>query len=376
MRKLEEVIGSKDMSPNLDHLADQLPTMSDGERSKVLAEEHAKAYIEQIPDADERVRAKALQNAYLGIQHDLAHTSLKDALTRHLEDNGHKLKTNTHTQIKKSVSRFLSTIDKVDIPLKDIRRKTVKNFINVQLAHRAGATVKNYVTFMSSIWKHAADIEDVSGSNPFAGHKIEKNVTQSFQLFSDIELSAIFKTTEKYKDHKENFKYIIPRLGYVTGCRIEELCSLTCEQIIEDIESRIAYIQVTDGKTANAVRKIPIHEWVKDAVLAQKKAVGTGILFPLLETQRNDGKRGDKVSKWFGRLKSDFVTRDVKTGFHSFRVHVATNFEQAEVAESTAVWILGHTRNLSLSYGLYSKGPTLGQLKEVIELIDVADDWG
>lgn len=376
MGKLEAVIGSKDIKPNLAHLVDQLPTMSESARSKVLADEHAKAQLEEIPDSDERVRAKALQNAYLGIQHDLAHTSLKDALKQHLDDNGHQLKANTHIQVKNSVSRFLSTIDKVDIPLKDIGRKMVKNFINVQQAHRSGSTVKNYVTFMSSIWKHAADLEDISGSNPFAGHKIEKDATQSFQLFEDDELATIFKETEKYKGHKDNFKYIIPRLGYVTGCRIEELCSLTCEQIVEDAETGISYIQVDEGKTKNAVRKIPIHDWVKDAVLAQKKAVGSGILFPLLETQRNDGKRGDKVSKWFGRLKKDVVTRDVKTGFHSFRVHVATNFERAEVAESTAVWILGHTRNLSLSYGLYSKGPTLGKLKEVIELLPVADGWG
>ena len=37
--------------------------------------------------------------------------------------------------------------------------------------------------------------------------------------------------------------------------------------------------------------------------------------------------------------------------------------------ERTVVWLLGHTCNLSLSYGLYSKGMDVKQLKEAIDLI-------
>jgi len=373
--KLDLLNRDKHIPPNLEHLANQLPTMSPTERQQLINEEQQKAYIEQIPDADERLQAKALQNAYLGIRHDLAHTSLKGALKQHLEDNGPNLKINTLTQIKKAVSRFLETIGKVDIPLKDIGRKMVKTFITAQLKERSGSTVKNYVTFISGAWKHAEDLELISGANPFAGHKIKKSPTESFQLFEDGELTAIFKATEKYNGTLDGYKYLLPRLGYVTGCRIEELCSLKCEQFMTDKDTDITYLEVLVGKTDNAKRRIPLHDWVVEDVRDQLQKVGTGYLFPTLTTQRNDGKRGDKVSKWFGRVKAKCTSGDVKQGFHSFRVHVATNLERGHVVESTAVWILGHTRALTLSYGLYSKGMNLSQLKEAIDVIPIDDAW-
>jgi hypothetical protein len=54
---------------------------------------------------------------------------------------------------------------------------------------------------------------------------------------------------------------------------------------------------------------------------------------------------------------------------------MATNLEQGEVLESTSVWIMGHKRTASLSYGLYSKGLKLSQLKEAIDVILIDDKW-
>ncbi|MEH6652344.1 MAG: tyrosine-type recombinase/integrase [Motiliproteus sp.] len=357
--------------PEMPDISEKLFNMSAAERAETLKTERLKAYIEMIPDPMERLNAKALQNAYMGIQHDLAHVSLKDALDLHIRDNGHRLKVNTQTQTKNSVSRFLESVGKDDIALNSIGRRTVKDFIYHQSELRSGATVGNYVSFLSSIWKHAIDLEMVSGANPFHGHKIDTKPTNSYQLFTDNELSAIFKETECFKGTTENYKYLIPRMGYVTGCRIEELCSMTCDQIITDQETGIVYIEVIEGKTDNAKRKIPLHDWVSHYVIAQRNLVGSGLLFPTLTTQRNDGKHGDKVSKWFGRLKKKLGMSERSKSFHSFRVHVATNLERGAVAESTAVWVLGHTRNLSLSYGLYSKGMDLKQLKEAIDVIPV-----
>jgi len=372
---LEKLSKGRDIEPDFSSLAHKLPSMSKEERETAYREETLKSYIELIPDPEERLKAKALQNAYLGIQHDLVHISLNDALKMHLEDNGERLKVNTQTTFKTAVRRFLETIDKPDIPLQEIGRLMVKTFIKAQLAQRSGSTVATYVTFLSSIFKSAADVELVNTSNPFTGHRIDTAPKDSYQLFEAEELTAIFKRTKKYKTHKENYKYILPRLGYVTGCRIEELCSLTCEQIVTDDDTDITYFEVLVGKTDNAKRKIPIHSWIVDDVLKQKDKVKEGILFPLLTTQRNDGRRSDKVSKWFGRLRDEVRTQKGKKGFHSFRVHMATNLERGDVLESTAVWILGHTRNLSLSYGLYSKGKDIEDLLEAINVIPIDKGW-
>ena len=83
----------------------------------------------------------------------------------------------------------------------------------------------------------------------------------------------------------------------------------------------------------------------------------------------------DKVSKWFGRLKDKHMTVQAKKGFHSFRVHVATSLERGHISESTTVWILGHNRTASRSYGLYSKGMSTKQLKDAIDVIEIDKAW-
>lgn len=373
--KLERLLREKG-EPDLSYLSEELIDLTASEREQRLKEERLKAYTDLLPDRSERIYAKALQNSYLGIQHDLAHITLQEALGLHLRDNGQRLKTNTQTQTKKSVERFLEFMKKPDVSLKSIGRRTVKEFISDVTKVRKGATVGNYVSFMSSIWQHAHDLEMVSGDNPFKGHKIDSKPTSSYEMFSDEELTALFKETAQFSDCTDDFyKYLIPRLGYTTGCRIEELCSLKCEQVVTDQDSGISFIEVREGKTENAKRKIPLHDWVAAEVIRQRDAIGTGLLFPNLTTQRNDGKHGDKVSKWFGRLKKKHGITQRSKAFHSFRVHVATNLERGSIPESTAVWILGHTRNLSLSYGLYSKGMDLKQLKKAIDVIPQSENW-
>lgn len=128
----------------------------------------------------------------------------------------------------------------------------------------------------------------MSGCNPSSGHKIEKG-TQSYQEFVPEQLQGISKETEQYKDTTgDYYKYLLPRFS----CRIEELCSLRCEQVIIDHKSVIAYFE-----TENAKRRIPLHDWIKGDVLTQKERVDRGLLFTSLKSQRNDGKHGDRASK-------------------------------------------------------------------------------
>jgi integrase len=365
-----------DLAPDLSEVQNQLLHMNKEDRAKAIKEAYLKTLVSLIPDPIERAQAKALQNVHIGIQHDLTHVTLLEALKLHHDDNEGQLKVNTLGQIKTAVERFLTTTGKDDLTLKSIGRMMVKDFIKEQQKGLSGATVNNYVTFLSGIWNHAHDLELVEGANPFAKHKIDSTPTESYQLFEDRELEFFFKNTQRFKNHPEyHYRYLIPRLGYVTGCRIEELCSLTCEQIVTDHETGITYFEVLEGKTTNAKRKIPLHDWVVDDVVKLRDSLQSGLLFPSLTTQRRDGKRSDKVSKWFGRLKREQGITKRSKAFHSFRVHVATYLERGDIPESTAVWILGHTRTASLSYGLYSKGMDLETLKKAVNVIPVTDEW-
>ena len=63
---------------------------------------------------------------------------------------------------------------------------------------------------------------------------------------------------------------------------------MTCEQIVTNEETGISYFEVLEGKTDNAKRKIPLHDWIADEVLELRNKLGTGLLFPSLTTQRLD----------------------------------------------------------------------------------------
>jgi hypothetical protein len=175
-----------------DNLPDKLATLPADERLHLHANTNQAAFYDKLADPADRARAKAVQQIVLGYQSDLAHVTLKEALAQHLKDNGARVKVNTRTQTSNAVARFLEYLGKPDVALKSIRRKQVHQFIIHASETRSGSTVDNYVSFLSTVWKHARNLEDVEGDNPFSEHKVERQ-TQSYQPFDAADLEAIFK---------------------------------------------------------------------------------------------------------------------------------------------------------------------------------------
>jgi len=322
---------------------------------------------------DERAWRAAMQAVYLGHNPELAKCSLRDALRLYLEEKESKLKRNTITTVTKAVDTFLDHMHKADISLESITRPDVRKFIKG--SPLAGKTIGTRLTFLSGVFQAAQDHGEIDAGapNPFARHKVGTGTAQSFQPFTKDELRKIFDATAQYRESPKDYhKFLLPRLAYATGCRLEELASLQRAQIRE--EGDTLYIAIAAGvdsyrgKTLNAGRRIPIHSTLADEVKHWRDSDTHTLIFPALESKRADGKLGDKFGKWFGRLKKELgIPGGRHKGFHSFRVHMATNLEKADVPENRAVWIMGHTRNLSLSYGLYSQGPSLEQLSVDVE---------
>ena len=98
-------------------------------------------------------------------------------------------------------------------------------------------------------------------------------------------------------------------------------------------------------------RLVPIHPKIKPLVKRLREAAVDGYLVPST-AEGKYGIRSNPLSKRFGHLKTA-----LKFGkghvFHSIRKTVATQFEQAGVAEGVAADVLGHDKK-TLSYGLYS----------------------
>ncbi|WP_288130374.1 DUF6538 domain-containing protein [Microbulbifer sp.] len=301
---------------------------------------------------------EALRSEYLGYDSELAHCTLRDALSLYMEDRKGVTKDQTFEAPKRAVRLFCEHIEKDDITLKAIQRPEVKAFIK----DYTGSTnvLSSQLAILGKMFDTAQDHGQLDAAlpNPFRGHKLTHGETQSYQLFTKAELAGIMGETRKFEGNvKFNWRYWLPRLGYATGCRLGELINLS----VEDVEQRngAVVLSIKDGKTANATRHIPLFSGLASEFLAFCQKVGKGRLWPKL--QRTN------ASKQIGDIKRKLGITERQKSFHSFRVHMASNLERAEVPENRAVWILGHTRTLSLSYGLYSKGPSLEQLREDVE---------
>jgi integrase len=62
-----------------------------------------------------------------------------------------------------------------------------------------------------------------------------------------------------------------------------------------------------------------------------------------------------------------------KKDFHSFRHTLATRLKQADIPESVAGAIVGHTTADGITYGRYGKDYLAEQVKKAIESVDFFD---
>jgi integrase len=133
-----------------------------------------------------------------------------------------------------------------------------------------------------------------------------------------------------------------------TGCRINEVVNLKRQDIClnKDRQSLI----VRESKTGAGVREVPLHPEIVS----------------VFEGDWEFKDSSDALSKRYGRL-----TRSIrKKGqtFHSLRSSVVTFLEQAGVPENITAAIVGH-KIQTMSYGLYSGGPSYQQKKEAIRML-------
>ncbi|EMD78786.1 integrase family protein [Vibrio diabolicus E0666] len=271
-------------------------------------------------------KAAYRQTVYGDEQHAFTYT-LREGLNSLLSHNG-KLTEDTRRKLQNSVSRFLAFIGASDIPLKEISKKKVVDYVQFLGNDYAHGTITAHLSRLKSIWSHAYKRGEVANKvSPFCDHDLSAYKGEGSaqkQLFNDCQLKTVIKSCpSKLKD--------LVRLGLYTGARISELCKAT-EEKIEGIRCMV----IKSGKTASAKRLIPLPIQVQDIEL------------PL-------GLEAKSAGRDFSRFKTSEVTTDSTRSFHSLRVHFATAAQRAKVPEFDAAKILGHKTGETMSYGHYAK---------------------
>lgn len=257
-----------------------------------------------------------------------------------------------------AVARAVSEAGNPDIGT--ITRATVAAMRDTWLERgNTAATVTKKVGFVRLLLTVARN-RGLIGSNPAEGMALPANAraVELRQPFSTEQVKAILAATAQYRD-TDPAKFWIPRLGYLTGARLNELCQLrTCDIVTKD---GFCGLQLTDYgeylpgvpmtlKNAASRRWVPLHPSL--VLFAEWAAtLPPGPIFGLRPNKY--GVVSDSVSKWFGKLLRDNLKiRDSRLTFHSLRHGMADMLRVASVPDAVRHAILGHAeQGTSGAYG-------------------------
>lgn len=236
----------------------------------------------------------------------------------------------------------------------------------------ASKTLTQYLLAGSVFWKWAnryderwrADYKD--RVNPFENHDLPrvrgKAKADGKRRDFSLESLAMLHGAATNGGQKELADLIL--LGVYTGARIEELCKLKKEHVI-NVEN-IQCFDIPDSKTFAGIRTVPVHPALKPIVKRLQKDSTDGFL--VHSNSRNKyGNRSDLYSKAFGRLKTahGFGKQHV---FHSIRGTVVTQLLRANVPGTMIAEIIGHETG-TVTFDVYSQGASPQQKLKAVSKI-------
>ena len=290
-------------------------------------------------------------------------TAIRDQYADRYRD---KRSFSTLAKSARAVEVFLTSLNRADIQITEIRRSQVAMFINQQ-DKKAPQTVQNWLTCLGSLYEYARrSYDDITPDNPFHGHNLEARRTiESYQPFEPDQMQKLLDAAES-----EIRNIII--MGLFSGCRLDELASLKKSEI-QTVEGVRTFF-ISKSKTKAGIRHVPLHSRLS-AIVDEYLSHGYGeYLFPQAnKINRADGKKGPFYSQAFTRLRHRVLpTATDRQCFHSLRGHFITCLDRAGIPEQRIGYITGHSSQAAATeaFKTYSAGCSMKELSDYVEMVD------
>lgn len=233
----------------------------------------------------------------------------------------------------------------------------------------ASKTKIQYLAAGNAFWKWAMKHdarwrEDYKGViPPFEHHDLpqQKGKAKADAQRIDFELSELSTLYAAAHAKKLHSLADLILLGAYTGGRIEELCQLRTENIID--EDGVQSFDIVDSKTVAGIRVVPVHPALAALVKRLMDDSKDGYLVPS-DSKNKYGIRSDLMSKAFGRLKTSLGFGKFQV-FHSIRKTVVTRLSRAGVAGPLIAELVGHETG-TVTFDNYHQGASAAQKLEAI----------
>jgi integrase len=273
--------------------------------------------------------------------------TLADLMDKWLAVSDYKESTNLGH--RKALGEVLEYLKNPDAHPEDIDRKRAVSYIAEDLVSRglAHSTIRDKLNSLIGFWDWIASQGVIpTGINPWTRHKVSKanNKGRSAvkRAYAEAELLVLLKGNPKAKKWP-TMRYIpdLLVLGLYSGCREEEICSLTGDKV--ELHKSYVILSITDAKTQAGIRPVAITNAAALSIIKRRlKAAGeTGQLFPELKRGGADKRFSFAASKAYMRFRR-LCDIPEGTDFHSLRRCVITVLENARVSQVDIARFVGH----------------------------------
>jgi integrase len=256
-------------------------------------------------------------------------------------------------------------------------------------------TAKRHLSALSRFFKFCLDQglisrslrDDLVDEHEFAGASATPR--QQRDAWSPDELCKLFSSpiwtgshpfyrTQPGKLIRRDAKFWLPLLALFHGCRLEEFADLYRRDI--GCDGGVWFVRITSAerglKNENADRVVPLHpEMIRCGFLEYAESIATtpnDPLFPDIEPQGADRKRGPRITRWFVNYRRSIGLYRTGVAMHAFR-HTANTRLRDRIngyqQERHVSYILGHSRGGGEGRERYDKGPGLKAAAKTLALL-------
>nr|WP_052388609.1 site-specific integrase [Belnapia moabensis] len=300
------------------------------------------------------------------------------------------------------ISSFLDTLRRLPATYGKSPKDKDRSLVDIIAeAHAKGAerltdkTVKRHLSALSQFFQFAVDLGHLANSakgDLVENHRfrVDRSARKQRDAWTSEELARLFtspvwtgchpvRRAEAGPEIIRDARFWLPLLALFHGARLEEFADLYRRDIGCDEGVWFVRITETEGrrlKTANAERVVPLHpEVIRLGFLDHVRTTAPNPgdpLFPDLEPQGKDRKRGPRITRWFVEYRKAIGIYREGVGMHAFRHTVRTRLSNRirDVQQERHVdFMLGHGRGGSEGRERYDKGPGLKATAETLALL-------
>ncbi|WP_268982848.1 site-specific integrase [Vibrio parahaemolyticus] len=303
---------------------------------------------------------KSIYSDFKGSQSKKALLLQSIDISNHLTD----LSIKSQTEYRNCWNSFVSALS-VSTTLDSVRQSHIEQWKKTQTCSLT--TMKKKLRLLSSCFGRV-------------GHKVEqdwfkiaveKTPVRPKRAITKQELEKLLKATQCYKKSKDEWKYYLPRIAALTGCRLNEIAQLrVCDVHLGNEPTLNINDDHDDKKLKNSSSKRVLPVTAPLLNLLSELIAGRGKnehLFYLPYSKQN-GYAG-KPSKYFSELLKSLDIKGVS--FHSLRHYVVTELFNAGVKEELIGSLVGHSVGKLTTGKIYLSGFSYSNKNNALNILGV-----